>query len=192
MLMKVNVKMKKYVLAFMFILTQLIYPQVSDSCKIHNVKVGLEIDALPYITGGYYGSVWAGLGRLRIRGVYSKVYQPKFVLPDGFKENKLSAYTVLADYFFDDNFRGPWAGAGFEYWKNNVKTNDGRAEGAFNTYVFTLGGGYVWYFSRHFYLNPWFAGHLRLDNNSNVRFGEAVYKTPRILGEASLKIGFAF
>jgi hypothetical protein len=190
--MKENLKMRKYVLAMMFILILPAYPQGSDSCRTHDVKAGLELDALPYITGGYYGSAWAGLGRIRIRGVYSKVYQPKFVLPDGFKENRLIAYTVLADYFLNNNFRGPWAGAGFEFWKNNVKTKDGKAEGSFNTYVFTLGGGYVWYFSKHFYLNPWFAGHLRLDNNSNVRFGGEIYKTPRILGEASLKIGFVF
>ena len=190
--MKENWKMRKYVLAFMFIITQFVYPQGYDTCKTQNLKAGLEIDALPYITGGCYGSAWAGLGQIRIRGVFSKVYQPKFVLPDGFKENKLIAYTLLADYFFNSDFKGPWAGAGFEFWKNNVKTKDGRAEGSFNTYVFTLGGGYVWYFSNHFYLNPWFAGHLRLDNNSNVRFGEVVYNTPRILGEASLKLGFAF
>jgi len=184
--------MIKHILFAVLVLSEIAFGQTLGELEKSSYKFGLELDALPYITGGYYASAWIGEGRIRLRAVYSKVYQPKFVLPDGFKENKMSAYTFLADYFFQDNFRGPWAGAGFELWRNNVTSNAGSVKGSFNTYVFTVGGGYVWYFSKHFYLNPWAAGHLRLDSNSDVKIGQADYKTPRILGEASLKLGFVF
>lgn len=34
-----------------------------------NSTVGFEVDAFPYITGGYYGSVWLGVDHVRFRGV---------------------------------------------------------------------------------------------------------------------------
>jgi hypothetical protein len=165
--------------------------QETDMSKF---SVGTELDLLPYITGGYYGSVIIGYNNFRVRPIYSKANQPKFVLPNGFDKNEMNVYALLIDYFFNDDYstRGLWVGAGFEYWRNNVRNETDRAEKSFDTQIFTVGGGYVWFITKNIYLNPWCAGHFTIGGDTDVMVGNKNYKSKFFLPEASLKIGIAF
>jgi hypothetical protein len=80
----------------------------------------MEIDVLPYATGGWYGSLWYGFGHLRIRGVISQVNPPDFTIEDGFTDARTRAYALLVDYFPRPGRTGPWLGAGIERWENSI------------------------------------------------------------------------
>ena len=85
-----------------FMLSILIANMATSQSKmvVNNTSAGLELDALPYITGGYYGSVWMSRNHMRYRAIVTKVTTPEFVLQDGFTNNRIMAYTFIADYFF--------------------------------------------------------------------------------------------
>lgn len=105
--------------------------------------VGFEVDALPYITGGYYGSVWLGRHRLRARAVTTQATLPSFIVEDGFRSADIHVYAVIVDYFFADGFGGPWAGVGLEYWKNRIENRVNGATAGWDNTIATLGAGYV-------------------------------------------------
>ncbi|MDP4204468.1 MAG: hypothetical protein Q8859_00530 [Bacteroidota bacterium] len=156
------------------------------------LKIGTELDILPYATGGYYGSVWIGKGHFRVRPVVSFVNVPSFVIKEGYKENKLMAYAFLADYFFKNDFKGFWIGTGFEYWDASIIKKEDLLKRNYDNTVFTIGGGYVLNFYKNFYLNPWAAGHLIIGGNRTVNFPSGDFKPSGFTPEASLKIGWHF
>jgi len=154
--------------------------------------VGFELDALPYLSGGYYASAWLGRERVRIRPVYTKTTLPGFIVPDGFANADLEVYALIADYFFADDFRGFWLGAGAEYWKNSVENSANGGVARWHNTIATVGGGYLWYFAGNFYLNPWAAGHAVVGGPMRVTVGGAAYNPSRVTPEVSLKIGWHF
>lgn len=164
-----------------------------EDCK-KMFHIGGELDLFPYITGGYYGSVFGSYDHIKLRLVYSQANVPKFILPEGFDKNKIKVYALLFDYFLNDEAatNSWWLGAGFELWKNKARNENDKTEGSFENYIFTAGGGYVYYITENIYLNPWAAFHLRIAGDKETGIGNAVYKSPLILPEVSLKIGFVF
>ena len=79
-----------------------------------------------------------------------------------------------------------------EFWKHEVKNKSDGVVGNFNSTVATLGAGYVWSITRHFYLNPWAAVHVIVGGDTETVIGNDVYKTNRVTPEASLKLGWYF
>jgi hypothetical protein len=154
--------------------------------------VGFELDALPYITGGYYGSAWVGHNKLRYRAVVAKINTPDFAVPDGFTNNELQAYATIVDYFFKPDFEKWWVGSGIEYWKGKIQSDLQVSTESYDQTVFTLGGGYVWKFYKNFYLNPWAAVHLRIAGDKKVLVDGEEFKPAFFTPEASLKIGWHF
>ena len=164
----------------------------ADEAARQRVRVGVELDLLPYVLGGAYGSVWGGQGHWRARAVLTRTTLPSALVPDGFRDHRLDAYTAIVDYFPAQRFRGWWVGAGFEYWKNRVSRDDANAEARWNTPVGTIGGGYVQPVWRGLYVNPWAAGHAALRDRSPVDVGGREYRVRRLTAEASLKVGWIF
>ncbi len=181
--------MKKGIILLGFFIFNMVSAQQS---KLQNTTVGFEVDVLPYITGGYYGSAWVGHKHIRYRAIVTKVTTPEFYLKDGFINNKIQAYTLIADYFFKPNFEKWWVGAGLEYWNGKIQTDAKISTAKYNNKIFTLGGGYVWKFYKNLYLNPWAAGHLRIAGNSKVFVDSKDYKPPIFTPEISLKVGWHF
>lgn len=173
------------VLTFSFSQTPVINPENNTG-----IKFGAELDALPYITGGYYGSVWLGLEKqsLRIRPIVAKVNIPSFFLDDKYEKNTLKVYALVLDYFIEDNFEGIWLASGFEYWDATIKNKAGISAD-YNEYIFTVGGGYVWKFWGNLYINPWVAGHFHLAGDKEVQTGADVFKPAFFTPEFSLKVG---
>lgn len=158
-----------------------------------SLDFGLEIDALPYITGGYYGSSWIGWHNFRLRGVISSVKLPEFVLPKDFSAWEMEVLAVIFDYFprKTNKYQGPWIGAGYEYWESAIEIKSSKRNGELSHHILTLGGGYVHKFSDHFYVNLWGAGHYTLSGKELKVKGES-FEIPSFQAEVSLKFGWIF
>lgn len=154
--------------------------------------VGIELDALPYMTGGYYGSLWYGVKHLRFRGVITKTIIPEFLLPGGYKNNHIKVAAFIVDFFPMERFQDWWIGGGVEFWKATIEHEGENVVSSYSNTVLTLGGGYVWKFYKNLYLNPWGACHLIVSGDKEVSVGSRTYKPAILTGEVSLKIGWHF
>lgn len=163
----------------------------SDSLSAKQT-IGTELDLLPYISGGYYASVWYGIDQVRLRAIVTNTTVPEFVLTDGYKNNKLKVYAFIADYFFKKNFEGFWLGTGVEYWDSKIEHDNEPNAATYSNTVFTLGGGYVWKIYKNFFLNPWAAFHLVIGGDKKVNLGGHVFEPSVFTPEVSLKIGWHF
>lgn len=156
---------------------------------------GFELDALPYLTGGYYGSFWYGIDGWRVRAVVSHVAIPSFAVKEGFDNAENNAAALIVDRFYGNsghNFVGPWIGGGIERWDNTIGREGKRGVSRYSTTMATIGGGYVWAIGRGFTINPWAACHYALAGYDVIDVAGVAYKPDRFLYEASLKIGYSF
>jgi len=183
--------MKKNLAVLFILIINFSYCQTKDQLT-SNTTIGFEIDALPYATGGYYGSVWVGHNHFRYRGVVAKVETPGFFVKDGFTNNEIQAYAVVVDYFFKSDFKGWWTGGGLEYWDSKIQTDAKLETAKYNNTIFTVGGGYVWKFYKNLYLNPWVAGHLRIAGDKEVLVDNSTFETTLFTPEFSFKLGWHF
>lgn len=181
--------MIKYVIVLLFFISFSSYLSASDSTKS---EFGVELDAFPYLSGGYYLSGWVGKDKYRVRGIVASVNVPEFAVESGFKDNKLKAYALVLDYFPKPDFVGFWLGGGMEIWDSEIKSKDTNEISSYNNYVLTVGAGYTWYFHKNFYLNPWGAVHGLVGGDKVVDVGASVYEPRKITGEVSLKIGLKY
>jgi hypothetical protein len=164
----------------------------SANAKADTPSYGVELDALPYLTGGYYLSGWVGVNNCRFRVVSASTTVPDFAVKSGFKENDIDANALIIDYFPHEKYAGIWYGIGVERWKQSIQDEAGTGEGKFQNTVATFGVGYVWYFSKNFYLNPWAAAHLLMSGTDDVQVGSSIYSPQRTYPEASIKLGYSF
>lgn len=129
---------------------------------------------------------------LHYRVILTEVNTPSFLIPKDFSNNEVEVYALITDYFFREGFSGLWIGSGLEWWKGEIFTRDKSAKGDYSSYMYTLGGGYVWKFYRNFYLNPWAGGHLRLGGDEKVNAGARQFHPSLVIPEVSLKLGWHF
>lgn len=158
-------------------------------------RFGTELDALPYATGGYYGSAFAARDAWRLRGVVARATAPGFTVSDGFEDKRTDAYAFLVDRFIGPRSRrqeGFWVGGGVELWRNRIRREGVSDYAKYNNTMLTAGAGYVWRISRHFYINPWAGAHFVVAGDRNVNVSGATYTQPRITPEVSVKFGFTF
>ncbi len=195
MKMKENSMKYSLIIISILIFSNIVFSQSDTTVSKHNSNftVGFEIDALPYLTGGYYGSVWLGLKKqkLRLRPIIAKANLPSFLLQENFNRNTLRVYAFVADYFFRPDFKGFWIAPGIEYWDGEIENKLSEAATCIE-WIFTFGGGYVWKFWDNLYVNPWIAGHLRIGGDREVQVGTDTFKTAVFTPEISLKIGWHF
>lgn len=155
-------------------------------------SIGFELDALPYLSGGYYASAWYGVNHFRYRGVVANTQIPEFALCSCIQEHQLNAYAFIVDYFFKPQFSGWWVAAGYEYWDNWIIEKEETEQVYYSNSVITVGGGYVWHFWKGFYLNPWAAGHIIVSGNGPINMGDWDYYPRTFTPEVSLKLGYNF
>jgi hypothetical protein len=157
--------------------------------------VGFELDALPFLTGGYYGSVWFGAAPWRLRAVVSGVNVPALATQPQYEHLRLDVVALIADWFFGTragSLAGPWVGGGLERWDNRIEPKGAPGSATFSNDVVTVGGGYVLTLRGNWYLNPWFAAHYLVGGDFDVDVGRRTYHPPRASGEVSLKLGWHF
>lgn len=183
--------MKFICLLGLTLLTCSLYSQEKAASR-RSVTIGIEADALPYITGGYYGSVWLGQKHVRYRAIVTKLTTPGFLVEDGFTNNRIQSYTGIVDYFFKPDFKKWWIGAGLEYWKGSIQTDAKISRATYNQTILTLGTGYVWKVYRNFYLNPWAAVHARISGDRHVTVDNQEFEPSKVTPEVSVKVGWHF
>lgn len=166
---------------------------------------GLQLDLFPTVASAFAGQfgiapqVWVGIDRVRMRVVAARVRLPDALAftQDGFTAASTTAAAFIIDYTFGEKFDEWWVGAGVEYWaqtiqNERVKLADGsNAEAAWDSVVFTVGGGYTWRFAGNWYLDPWVGVHAVL-NPKTITIGSFEHKPFPLQAEASLKIGYFF
>lgn len=158
-------------------------------------RFATELDALPYATGGYYASAVAAREAWRFRGVAASSKLPGFMIKEGFEDKRTNAYALLVDRFVGaraNRQEGFWIGGGAELWRNRIRREGYSAATNYNNLMLTVGGGYVWKFSRHFYLNPWAGAHFAVAGELNPSVSGRIYQQSRFTPEASIKIGYTF
>jgi hypothetical protein len=158
-------------------------------------KLGTEVDVLPYVMGGYYGSAFVGHDGCRLRVVAARSDTPSFLVTSGFEKKRTDAYALLADRFFGSKrtqLKGFWVGGGGEFWQSRIRQENTSNFTHYDNFVLTAGGGYVWKLSKHFYLNPWSALHAVVAGNTSTNVSGKMYQQPRLTPEASVKFGFIF
>lgn len=163
-----------------------------ETAQPARLTAGLELDLLPYATGGYFGAIWAGKGHWRGRLIVARATKPDFLLPDNYTDNTIRAYALLADYFPKENFRGWWLAAGLVYWDAKIRYKPDPNAADYRSYLLSGGAGYNWKFYRNFYLSPWAGLHVRVSGDDTVAFTGATYQPPRFNPEGSLKLGWHF
>lgn len=120
----------------------------------HYYGLGVEVDGIPYLAGGYHGSLWWGYNHVRIRGVVAKTEVPDFMNKEGFSDNIIKEYGVYGDYFFEKEFEGGWLTFGGEYWDGSISNIDDFIESDYSAFVLGVGFGYTYKFWENFSVNP--------------------------------------
>lgn len=184
---------KYFTAAAIFIILNACSLQAQPENRIYS---GTEIDILPFATGGYYISAWAGADNVRFRAVITKIYPPDFVMPAGMSDLKTDALALIADYFpfgkDNEAFSGLWTGAGIEYWMNEIKEAKTQISGDYNNLILTAGAGYIIPVYGGLYINPWAAIHYSVTGTEEKLIGKTMLDQKKLMAEFSLKIGWQF
>jgi hypothetical protein len=153
---------------------------------------GIELDALPYATGGYFGAIWIGKDQFRIRLLTAGVNMPEFITKKEFSNHHITSYAFVVDYFLKENWNGWWAGAGLVYWKSSIQTDAHLQTANFENYLVNGSIGYNIRLHKHIYLSPWAGMSIRAGGDKNVAVDVKKYTLSLLNPEASVKIGFHF
>lgn len=157
-----------------------------------SVSIGVELDVLPYLTGGYFGAVWVGKGHVRARALYAKVNMPDFIVSDGFTNNTIRSFAFVGDYFLNKEQKGLWFGGGMVLWDGEIQSDLQLETASYKNYLLNGSIGYVWDFGRKFYLSPWAGMSIRVGGDKAVEVDDDTFE-PRLLNpEMSLKLGYRF
>jgi len=72
--------MKKSILIIVVLFASTLWAQQINSDSLITKKtIGTELDLLPYVSGGYYLSMWYGVDQFRFRAILTKTTVPEFV-----------------------------------------------------------------------------------------------------------------
>lgn len=155
-------------------------------------EAGVELDFLPYATGGWFAAGWAGTGHLRVRALVADVNMPAFVVAEGFKDNHIQSRALTADVFRRTGWQGWWLSAGPVQWKGSIRHESGGPTTEYTSWLLHGGMGYVRFLTDHLYLSPWAGLSLRVAGDDNIKVNARPYDPPLLNPEASLKAGWRF
>jgi len=134
----------------------------SQTVESKKLSAGIELDVLPYITGGYFAAGWVGKNHIRGRVLTAYVTKPDIFIKEGLTNNKVTAYALLVDYFLKDNWKGWWAGTGLVYWKSSIQTDQKSTTAHFDSWFLNGSAGYNFSLGKIFYVSPWAGMHVRI------------------------------
>ncbi|MEJ8843157.1 hypothetical protein WG954_12275 [Lacibacter sp. H375] len=182
--------MKQFITTICVLLLIAVSSQAQTGQKA--VQAGIELDALPYVTGGYFGAAWIGKAHVRVRLLTAGVNMPEFITRNGFSNHHISSYAVVADYFLKENWNGWWAGAGLVYWKSSIQTDAHLQTAGFENFLLNGSVGYNIRLHKNIYVSPWVGLSIRTGGDKNVTVDMKQYTLPLLNPEASVKLGFHF
>jgi hypothetical protein len=164
----------------------------SNSSSTKKYNFGLELDALPYATGGYFAGAWIGKDQWRTRALLADVNLPDFTTKKGFTNHHIRAYAVLLDRFLNNNWKGWWVGAGPVYWKSTIQDENRKATQNFENILLNGSIGYNFTLYKNLYVSPWAGMSCKIGGNDQFTLENRTYKLPLLNPELSLKIGVFF
>jgi hypothetical protein len=140
---------------------------------------------------GYAPQIWFGVKPVRLRLLAAHLEPPDALAfaDDGFRNPSTTAFAAVVDYTFGERFDGPWLCAGVEGWKRGIEHRSAPGRAHWSSLVATAGGGYILRVHRTFYVDPWMGAHLTI-NPQAVRLGDYQYDPPRLVANASVKLGW--
>ena len=178
--------------SIVFLLSFCIFAFQTSQGQSNRLAGGVELDALPYITGGYYGGVWIGKSHLRGRALVARVYKPSFIIPDGFTNNTVTAYALVGDYFLKEDWKGWWISGGMVLWQSSIQSDLQLSTVSYDNVLLHGSIGFNWKFGRQFYISPWAGMNIRVGGAQTVTVDGKSFYTLIVNPEASLKIGWYF
>jgi hypothetical protein len=140
--------MKRFLLITIILVVSL--NAFSQQTPARKINAGVEIDVLPYITGGYFAAAWVGKDHIRVRTLTANVNKPDAFIKEGFTNNKVTAYALLGDYFLKEGWKGFWAGTGVVYWKSSIQTDAKLSNSHFENWFINGSLGYNFKLGRRF------------------------------------------
>jgi hypothetical protein len=172
-------------------------PEMVGKKEANQLALGLTVDLLPIAlsaTAGEFGmssQVWLGVDHLRFRLVGARLSQPNWLAAkDGFRNQRTTVGALIFDYVFGDHFDKWWVGTGIEVWRSSIGHEDAEQQRAsWTNAVGTVGAGYIWPVFGNFYIEPWGAAHVVL-NDPPIRLKGKTYEPLPVMGEVSLKVGW--
>lgn len=195
--------MKKTAIFLLTILSIQLQAQSGVNSEIHSDSqknlqtsekwnVGLELDVLPYATGGYFGAAWVGKNKWRSRVLVADVNMPDIITKEGFTNHHIHSYAVILDRFLDDNWKGWWIGAGPVYWKSKIQSDAGTATKNFENLLLNGSLGYNFQVYKNIYVSPWAGLSLKVSGDDEFILDNKEYKLPLLNPELSVKFGLYF
>ncbi|WP_264563535.1 hypothetical protein [Flavobacterium sp. N3904] len=169
-----------------------------DSVSVQNNETtkkwnfGVELDVLPYATGGYFGAVWVGKDKWRTRALIADVYKPDITTKEGFTNHHVQAYALLLDHFFKDDWKGWWIAAGPVYWKSKIQSDSSTATQNFDNFLLNGSLGYNFTIYKNIYISPWAGLSLKVSGDDEFVLDNKEYTLPLLNPEASIKFGVYF
>gem|GEM_PF-463375 len=178
---------------FLTLLTMLVI-SISSTAQEHSkqLNAGIELDVLPYATGGWFAAAWVGKEHLRIRLLAASVNKPDFTTKKGFTGHHINAYALVADYSLDEQWKGWWLGGGLVLWNSTIQTDAKLQTASFTNYLINGSAGYNISLTKNIYLSPWTGMSIRVAGEKNVPVDSKRYTLPLLNPEASLKLGIWF
>lgn len=158
----------------------------------NNIQVGLELDALPYLTGGYFVGGWIGQNHWRARALHANVHKPDWTTTQGFSNHRVNAYALLLDFFPKQEWRSWWIGAGPVYWRSHIQSDEKKQTVFFQNYLLNGSMGYNLKLGKKVYISPWAGLSMRIAGDRDVPVDQSSYTLPLFNPEASLKLGVYF
>jgi len=179
-------------LILLVLLVAQVLPGSAQKAEHSAWSLGIELDALPYLTGGYFVAGWVGKDQLRLRALTANVNKPDWSTAEGFTKHHVQAYALVADYFLKSDWRGWWIGAGPVYWKSSIQSDLQLETARFENLLLNGSLGYNWKLMNHLYLSPWAGLSIRVAGDTDVPVDNKRFTLPLFNPEASLKVGLYF
>ncbi len=154
------------------------------------IRAGLELDLLPYATGGYFACGFVGIEQFRVRALTASVNKPNWSINNNYRNNHIQAYALVLDIYQNKDWKGWWLGGGIVYWQSNIQSKELLETAHFSNFLLNGSLGYQIPLGKHFYASPWAGISLRVAGNKNVPVDQYHYTLPFINPEASLKLGY--
>lgn len=155
-------------------------------------NAGVELDALPYLTGGYFAAIWAGKDPWRMRILTANVHKPDWSTTKGFVNHHVKAYALVVDRFFQPAWKGWWMGGGLVYWESTIQSEARQQTAEFDNFLLNGSMGYNLQLFQRFYLSPWAGLSVRISGHEKTPVDDRQFRLPFLNPEASLKLGWFF
>lgn len=167
-------------------------PSQAQRVTDKKIQAGLELDVLPYATGGYFAAAWLGKKKWRARLLTADVNKPDWSTSAGFTNHHISSYALVADRFLQTGWKGWWISGGLVYWNSHIQTDQRSETAKFKNFLLNGSLGYNITLYKKLYLSPWAGLSFRAAGDTKVPVDNKLFTLPFINPEASVKLGYTF